>query len=181
MKIGKNPASIELPSHWVPDWGNAYMDHDKNLPDDPKSLTPLEVADRLDGYAEAIDDVLIDLQSGQVTTEFQELLWDLQSMAQLGYYYADKTRCAAKYWVARESNFSADYEKQYKQAVQHIEDAEKHWIEYARILDLHYHPQVLSRTHNLDWNKTLYTEPNGGPLPIQNVKDETKAIKDKRY
>ena len=181
MKLGKNPASMELPSQWVPDWGKAYMDHHKNLPDDPKILTPLRVADRLDRYAKAVDDVIGDLQSGHVATEFQELLWDLQSMAQLGRYYADKTRCAAKYWVARESKFSSGYEKEYNEAVQHIEDAEKHWIEYARILDLHYTPQVLSRTHNLDWNKTLYTKPIEGPLSIQNVKDETKAINNKRY
>lgn len=181
MKLGKNPASIELPSQWVPDWGKAYMDHHKNLPDDPKILTPLEVADRLDRYAQAVDDVIVDLQSGHVTTEFQELLWDLQSMAQLGRYYADKTRCAARYWVARESKFSAAYQKEYQEAVQHIEDAEQHWIEYARILDLHYAPQVLSRTNNLDWNRTLYTKPIEGPLPIQNVKDETKAIKNKSF
>ena len=118
------------------------------------------------------------LESGKVTPEFQELLWDMQSMAQLGRYYADRTRCAAKYWVAREDNFGMTYQKEFEEAVQHIEDAEAHWIEYSRVLDLHYNPQVLARTHNLNWRNTLETRTFGG-IVIQNIKAETQAVKKK--
>lgn len=177
MYLGKSPASIELPSQWIPDWGSVYMANNGNVPNDPETLTPLEVADRLDGYADAVDDVIPDLEAG-AGGELQELLWDMQSMAKLGRYYADRTRAAAFYWVAREGNFSNSYANEYSKAVAYIEAAENHWVEYSAILDKHYIPQVLARTHNLNWHNTLESRAFGDII-IQNVKAETKAIKNK--
>ena len=177
MKLGKTPASIELPSQWIPDWGPVYMANNGSVPNDPNTLTPLEVADRLDSYADVVDAAMPDLEVG-ASGELQELLWDMQSMAKLGRYYAERTRAAAYYWVARESNFSNTYSAEYNKAVTHIEAAENFWIEYSAILDKHYLPQVLARTHNLNWHNTLETRQFGG-IVIQNIKAETKAFKDK--
>ncbi len=66
------------------------------------------------------------------------------------------------------------------EAIAHIQDAQSHWEAYAAILDKHYRPQLLSRTHYLDWNSIL----NNG-MGIQaahfGVRRETKDISEKAY
>jgi hypothetical protein len=146
-------------------------------------LTPLQVADNLDRWADEVDDALPKLQAkvgGNV--ELRDLLWDIESMALLGRYYADKQRCAAKYWVCRESDFDDQYKKLHEESIAHIKEAESDWVAYAAVLDKHYKPQLLARTHYLDWNSTLNNgEGSGRDGQALGVKQETQDIINKKY
>lgn len=119
-----------------------------------KGMTPLRVADNLDGYAATALAALLALRA-QIgdNVELKETLNDIESMAYLGRYYADKMRGAAKLAVFREGGRR---DKQYiDQAVAHLQDAVQEWKAYAAILSSQYKPSLLARTHLLDWNSTL--------------------------
>lgn len=179
----QNPPPVgEKPCISIPDWGEAYMNGKQNEFGEDK-LTPLQVADNLDRWADDVDAALPELQSkvgGNI--ELRDLLWDIESMALLGRYYADKQRCAAYYWVCRESNFDDKYNELHEKAVAHIKAAESHWADYAGILDKHYKPQLLARTHYLDWNSILNNgEGTGRGGRATGVKQETLDIINKRY
>ncbi len=180
MQLRKSPPGDEVQCVSVPDWGSAYL-AGKLDQFGSDLLTPLQVADKLDAYADAVHAALPELQAETGdNVELRDLLWDLESMALLGRYYADKQRCAAKYWVYRESGFADEYKNLHDEAIVHIQDAQSHWEAYAAVLDKHYQPQLMSRTHYLDWNSTL----NNG-MEIQaahfGVKRETKDITEKAY
>lgn len=180
MQLRKSPPGDEVQCVSVPDWGSVYL-AGKLDQFGSDLLTPLRVADKLDSYADAVHAALPKLQAEPGdNVELQDLLWDLESMALLGRYYADKQRCAAKYWVYRESGFADVYKSLQDEAIVHIQDAQRHWEAYAAVLDQHYRPQLMSRTHYLDWNSTL----NNG-MQIQaahfGVKRETRDIVEKAY
>lgn len=119
-----------------------------------KGLTPLQVADTLDGYAQAADDALPELRSQAGDhVELRETLLDIESMAHLGRYYADKMRGAAKLALFRAGG--RQDRDAHAEAVAHLEDAVGHWKAYAAVLDSHYRPSLTARTHYLDWNATL--------------------------
>jgi hypothetical protein len=135
----------------VAKWAQAYLAGDaKTL----KGLTPLQVADNLDGFAQAADDALPRLRS-QVgdNEELLETLLDIESMAHLGRYYADKMRGAAKLALFRVGDRQDS--KVHSEAVAHLEGAVLHWKAYADVLGSHYHPSLMARTHHMDWNKTF--------------------------
>ena len=65
----------------------------------------LQVADNLDGYAAAALEAIPALRAGMGdNVELRETLNDIESMAYLGRYYADKMRGAAKLAVFREGD-----------------------------------------------------------------------------
>jgi hypothetical protein len=133
----------------VTDWARAFLAGQRLA-----GVTPLQVAERLDHYAAAAQAALPSLrkQAGD-NVELLETLNDIESMACLGRYYADKMRGAAKLAVFREGNRE---DKQYlDQAVDHLKDAVKEWKAYAAILSAQYSTSLLARTHFLDWNATL--------------------------
>lgn len=117
-------------------------------------VTPLQVAENLDGYAAKAHALLPELrQTTGGTVELEDTLNDIDSMAYLGRYYADKIRGAAKLALYRASGRK---EPRYlDQAVAHLEDAVVEWKAYAQILDRQYQPSLLARTNYLDWNQTL--------------------------
>ena len=180
MRLKKNPPAGEVQCVSVPEWGRAFLDGKLDQFGSDK-LTPLQIADKLDGYADAVDAALPTLRS-QVGDKFElrDLLWDLESMALLGRYYADKQRCAAKYWVCRETEFADANKELHEEAIDHIKDAQAHWEAYAAILDKHYKPQLLSRTHYLDWNSIL-NNGQGHPGAPFGVKREVQDIINKAY
>ena len=111
MRLKKSPPGDEVQCVSVPDWGSAYL-AGKLDQFGSDLLTPLQVADKLDAYADAVHAALPELQAeNDGNVELRDLLWDLESMALLGRYYADKQRCAAKYWVYRESGFADEYKR----------------------------------------------------------------------
>lgn len=182
QKLRNPPPAGEKPCISIPDWGQAYMSGKQNdFGDDV--LTPLQVADNLDRWADEVDQSLPKLKSGAgENIELRDLLWDIESMAMLGRYYADKQRCAAKYWVYRESNFDDQYKKLHEESIAHIKEAESEWEAYAAVLDKHYQPQLLARTHYLDWNSTLNNgEGTGREGQALGVRQETQDIIRKSY
>ena len=132
----------------VTDWASAFL-AGKTL----KGITPLQVADNLDGYAATALDALPALRAQMGNDlELQETLNDIESMAYLGRYYADKMRGAAKLAVFREDRQRKQYNAE---AVAHFKDAVEEWKAYAALLSSQYKTQLLARTHFLDWNGTM--------------------------
>ncbi len=132
----------------VMDWGKAEVVGGKT-----EGISPLEVADELDAYAETVLTALLNLRQGIThNPELKETLNDIEGMAYLGRYYADKMRGAAKLAAFREDT----QQKQYNvQAVQHLNEAVEEWKAYTDIMTSQYKPQLLARTDYLDWSLIL--------------------------
>lgn len=77
---------------------------------------------------------------------------DIESMAYLGRYYAEKIRGAAELAVFRADRKRKEY---HTRAVRHFVDAVERWEVYARAATRRYRPQLFSRTHYMDWWKLL--------------------------
>ena len=116
-------------------------------------ITPMEVSDKLDKLAKkTLDGVKAIRKTSRPGRELAATLTDMESMAYLGRYYADKIRGAADLAV-----FRADpgRKKHHESAVRHLSNAVKEWEAYARLATSQYHPQLFSRTHYMDWEKLL--------------------------
>lgn len=158
----------------VMDWGKSEISGEKS-----KGISPLQVADELDAYAATALKALPTLrQKMGDNVELEETLNDIESMAYLGRYYADKMRGAAKLAAFREDT----QQKQYNvQAVNHLKDAVQEWKAYTAIMTSQYKPQLLARTDYLDWDlilkgveKEVVTVENEGDYPdvrFSNLKD----------
>ncbi len=133
----------------VTDWAKAYLAGRQ-----VDGVTPMQVADNLDGWATQALELLPALRAEtDHNIELEETLNDIETMAWLGRYYADKQRGAAKLALFRESGRSD--QRYIDQAVAHLEDAVKEWETYAKLLDRQYNPTLLARTNYLDWWATL--------------------------
>jgi hypothetical protein len=133
--------------HSAREWGKAVV-----AGEELKGLTPLQVAENLDASAATALAPLPTLRT-QVgdNVELQETLNDIESTAYLGRYYADKMRGAAKLAAFRESQT-----RQFSdEAVTHLRDAVQEWKAYAAIVSSQYKPQLMARTHVMDWNRIL--------------------------
>ena len=130
--------------HWV-DQGKKSLAGDQ--------ISPADVADNLDQYAGAVTSgtTLSSLKAASNDVEYQDMLKDLESMAHLGHYYADKLRLAISYYEFAKTNNDGFH----TQAVGDAENAQQHWVDYAAVLESHYNPSLTARTHYLDWNSTL--------------------------
>ncbi|MHC4398445.1 MAG: hypothetical protein ACYTG0_02060 [Planctomycetota bacterium] len=116
-------------------------------------ITPMEVADTLNRLAgQALDGVQSMRSAGSLSKELAATITDVESMACLGRYYADKIRGAAELAVYREDKSRT---QSHQLAVQHLQNAVREWEAYTRVAAGQYKPQLLSRTHYLDWEKLL--------------------------
>lgn len=119
-----------------------------------EGLPPLQVAENLDGYASKAQGAVSTLrnQSGD-NVELKETLNDIDSMAYLGRYYADKMRAAAMLALYREGGGK---DRQYlDQALAHLEESVEEWKAYAAVLTPQYKTQIGARANSMDWNGTL--------------------------
>ena len=132
----------------VKEWGEAAAAGKK-----PEGVTPLQVADRLDEHAAAALEALPKLrkQTGD-NVELKETLNDIECFAHLGRYYADKMRGACKLAAFRQDISQRQYSLE---AVVHLKDAVEEWKAYAVIASSQYKPQLMARTHYMDWNRIL--------------------------
>ena len=115
--------------------------------------TPLEVADNLDALAQkTLDGAKTLARTSRPGKELAATLGDMESIAWLGRYYADKIRGAAEIAV-----FRADPKREsaHARAVVHLANAVGKWENYARSSAGRYRPQLFSRTHYMDWWKIL--------------------------
>lgn len=131
-----------------------------------EGITPLEIADSLDGFAkQALAGVMaLREQTDPERKELLSTLGDLEAMAHLGRYYASKIRGAAELAVFRADPTRRNH---HRHAVTHFERAVRDWEAYAQAATRQYKPQLFSRTHYMDWWKIL-----------EEVKKESQTIAD---
>lgn len=152
MKLREDPPTGEQHCVSVEDWAKRFI-AGKNTGFGDK-LTPLEIADNLDGFADAALANLSSLeQQANDDIELRDVLLDIKSTAHLGQYYADKQRAAARLMVYRLGGWK-DLD-QHRRAVQFIEQARDHWKAYADVLDSHYHTSLHAKTTWFDWYERL--------------------------
>jgi len=127
-------------------------------------VTPMEVSDNLDKLAEkALNGVKTLRRNSNTNKELAATLTDIESMAYLGCYYADKIRGAAELAVFRADPGRKEHQAS---AVRHLSNAVKEWEAYARVAASQYRPQLFSRTHYMNWEKLL-----------NKVKEEVETIR----
>jgi len=121
-----------------------------------EGVTPLEIADVLENNSQETLKLLPELKSRETTNhELQRTLGDLEAMAYLGKYYAEKIRGAVNL-----AEFDRDGKPEQKQAaVEHLQKALANWKQYAAIALSQYKPQLLNRIGFVDLNEiTGYVE-----------------------
>ncbi len=116
-------------------------------------ITPMEVADNLDRLAQQTLAGITSLRyQSRPGKELAATLTDMESMAYLGRYYADKIRGAADLAVYRADNNRKEHRRR---AEHHLTNAVEEWQVYARIAASRYKPQLFSRSHYMDWWRIL--------------------------
>jgi hypothetical protein len=113
-------------------------------------ITPPQVAENLQGHARRALALVGELRaSGQaISKELRFTLGDLEAMAHLGNYYAEKILGAtdlALFDRTKEAEKRAS-------AVRHLEAALGHWKKYAAVATAQYKPQLLTRVGYVDLN-----------------------------
>ena len=120
---------------------------------DFKGITPMELADNLDRLAQqTLAGVTTLRYQSRPGKELAATLTDMESMAYLGRYYADKIRGAADLAVFRADKNRKEHRRR---AVHHLTNAVEEWEAYARIATSQYKPQLFSRSHYMDWWRIL--------------------------
>lgn len=105
-----------------------------------EGVSPLQVADALEGHARAALDGVRALRPRQgEDAELRLTLGDCEAMARLGLYYAAKIRgaCALALFDA------TGQASQREEAVRHLEAAAGHWRQYAAAYTRQYHQPLL--------------------------------------
>jgi hypothetical protein len=103
-------------------------------------LTPLQVADHLQQYADAALQ-RVDRLSPGADTELGQTVGDIKAMAWLGRYYAEKIRGAVDLYRYQKAGKTSDH----RTATTHLQNAAANWRQYAAIWSSQYVGQVLTR------------------------------------
>jgi len=111
--------------------------------------TPLEVIDELRRLAEETLNGVDELRKPEAGEEFRTLLDDLEAMAHLGRYYAEKIDAAVA--LARFQKTARNAHR--TAAVTRLETAVEYWEDYRRVAESNYKPQMLARSYRLDWTE----------------------------
>ncbi|MGB2821898.1 MAG: carbohydrate-binding family 6 protein [Phycisphaerae bacterium] len=111
--------------------------------------TPVQVAGTLHGCARRALALSADVRAAAPNAggELRETLSDIEAMAHLGDYYAEKILGAVELCAFRKSKDA----KRKAAAVEHLTQAVKHWESYARAAASLYRPQLLARTRRVDF------------------------------
>ena len=96
-------------------------------------------ANTIENHANYVLQELVALQKVAGDKTWNRTLGDMEAMAHLGNYYAEKLRAAEH----KENNT--------EQAVIHLENALKHWKKYAEVGQKQYNPQLLSKAGQANW------------------------------
>jgi hypothetical protein len=111
------------------------------ITDDCWKTGGVNAADEIQGHADYVLKELVNLQKTEGDKRWQLTLGDMEAMAHLGNYYAEKIRAADN----KETNK--------EQAIAHLKIALKHWEKYAEIGQKQYKSQLLSRAGMADWQQ----------------------------
>ena len=98
-------------------------------------------ADEIQAHADIVLQKLIRLREATGDRTWQRTLGDIEAMAHLGLYYAEKLRAADS------------KETQTQQAVEHLKQAAVHWENYAAVGSRQYKSQLLSKGGWADWEQ----------------------------
>lgn len=112
-------------------------------------MTPLDVADALDGFANSALSLVRELRAARAkaaSRELRQTIGDIEAMAHLGSYYAEKIRGACD--LALFDAGAAEEDRQ--SSVAHLERALAAWRAYAAIRDAQYLPGFYSRIGWID-------------------------------
>jgi hypothetical protein len=115
----------------------------------PAGQSPFAVTRHLHEFADHALDYVQGIRNSDrvVTKEFSELLYDLQAMAYLGKYYAEKIHGAVYLHAFRTGGSHTEKAA----AVNSLEMALTHWKAYAAAATANYKPQFLAKTRTIDW------------------------------
>lgn len=134
----------------MPGSGNldALTWRDRSLAGQPMNgKTPLEVAASLKAYANAALPGVAELRAKQGSNkELRLTLGDIEAMAHLGNYYAEKILGAAELALYDRTGEAARKDA----AVSHLAVALEHWKRYAAVYASQYKPQLLNRVGLVD-------------------------------
>jgi hypothetical protein len=138
---------------------------------EPKGVTPPEIAATLDGNATRALNALPALQRAVVTpalsaTEYAATLGDIEAMSHLGRYYAAKIRGACDLALFDKTGDA----RQQASAVQHLEAALSHWKAYSTAYTRQYVQPVL-------YNRIGYVDI---PKLTEKVADDVQLARDWR-
>ncbi len=112
-----------------------------------EGLTPLDVAQVLETDAKgALEKVASLRPHASPGSELDQTLTDLQCMAYLGLYYADKIRAAAALGLYDRDNRPAEHTR----AIELATSAANHWKHYAATYDGQYKPALRNRVGLVD-------------------------------
>ena len=99
------------------------------------------VADEIQGHADFVLEELVQLRKIEGDKTWQRTLGDIEAMAHLGNYYAEKFRAAD----CKEESVS--------NAVEYLKKALSHWERYAAVGKKQYTSQLLSKGGWADWQQ----------------------------
>ncbi len=115
---------------------------------DAAGITPPQVAAALQQSADETLKLLANMPQSSADKELRQTLGDLQAMAHLGTYYAEKIRGATDLAAY---NARGDVKLQ-TSAVEHLRAAADAWRRYASVATAQYRPQLLTRVGYVDLN-----------------------------
>jgi len=118
-----------------------------------EGTTPVQVAEELREHARHTFEQIELLGAGvpKANKELWRTVRDILAMADLGNYYASKVLGAVELATFEKTGDAAHKAA----AVKHLEDAVRHWQDYATVATTQYRPQLLARTRDLDWLRLL--------------------------
>jgi hypothetical protein len=133
----------------VPDYvANCVLKHEKPP---AGSLTPLQVAAMLDGYAAESEDHARSVKTTRGSKEWQCTILDLQASAELGHYYAAKIRAAVDLMT-----YLATGDESRKTAGVHVlENARDFWKMLVDVTKSHYIRHEVWLVGQFDWGMYL--------------------------
>ena len=114
-------------------------------------ITPTQVVNNLQQYVQSTLKGVAKLRSDGATEELRTLWDDMEAMAYLGSYYAEKIQAATSLSFYSETGQKSHQAK----AVSHLEEAVNFWEQYRNISEKNYRSQMLARTKMLDWTEIM--------------------------
>jgi len=129
-------------------------------------ITPLQVADSLNNFADMAIEGASKLRNKSNSVELNNLLDDILAMSFLGKYYALKIEAATELSLFKLTKDQIHREN----AVSKLNQAVEQWTNYTEVSEKNYRPQMLARTRELDWR-----------LRLDDVKKDVSIAKEIRF
>ena len=136
----------------IPEYVGNLMAGVKKGSNESAKITPPEVAEALDSYADAIDAGLSAMKLDPKQPGYKEAMtwcWDLRILSDLAHYYADKTRGGTDllyYWCTGDAVAQ-------QRAISALTNAKGHWMKLAVLGDKIYTFPKMSIYPRMQWSR----------------------------